>query len=235
MAQEEEALPPLRHSKKAKWGIQSYQEIAYNHLLGAPEALRGSLEGLGSIKLNLSWLPYLRVSRLYMGIGLGTAIREVRFEEQVVLGRTEEGRLTYDIEELPSAVRAKSKLQLGYLRIPAEIGILWKSFNLAGFGFAEALLWAKHKRKFREGQVLTRIVSYGNRNFLTEPIQYGIGARIGYRGIGLFGTYNLSFLWKAPRGPSKVQLLQAGIYFFETIRGQERSRSHRASLIATSD
>ncbi|MCX7979959.1 MAG: PorT family protein [Bacteroidia bacterium] len=224
-------LPPS--PKKAKWGWQSYQEIAYNQLLGIPDTLRNSVEGLGSIKINLSWLPHLRIgSAFYVGLGFGLAIRETRFEEPVSLFRTADNRLGYAIDSLPESVRAKSKLQLGYFRIPLEIGILYKKFNFAVFGYGEALLSAKHKRKYRDNEGLSRAIFYGNRIFHTEPFQYGVGARIGYKGIGVFATYNLSTLWQAQKGPANVRAMQAGLYFFETLQGKKSSKKTR--LTATS-
>ncbi|MCX7764474.1 MAG: hypothetical protein N2253_06260 [Bacteroidia bacterium] len=212
-AQEDTTLP-LQH-KRSRWGLLSYQEVAYNHFLGAPDTLRGSVEGLGSIKINLSWLPHLRFGAFYAGIGAGLAIREVRFEDLVVLFRAGERRMGYTADSLPPNVRAKSKFQLGYIRLPVEIGIYRRKFNFAIYGYGEALLWAKHKRKYREGSDLHRFISYGNRNFQTDILQYGVGVRIGYKGIGIFANYNLSPLWSGGRGPANVHPLQAGIYFFQ--------------------
>lgn len=235
LAQEEDEnkadLSPRR--KGVRWDLLSHQEIAYNRLMGAPDTLAGSLEGLGSIKLNLSWIPNLRMGAFYIGAGLGLAIREVRFEEPVILYRTPEKRMGYTIDVLPDNTRAKSKLQLGYIRLPLELGILRRKFNLAVFGYGEALLWAKHKRKYREGNDLARFISYGNRVVQTDILQYGVGARLGYRGIGVFAAYNLSPLWSGDRGPSNVHFLQAGIYFFESGRLGSSSTARKARATAT--
>lgn len=223
--EQEETVPP---TKRVRWGWQSYQEIAYNQFLGVPDTLTGSVEGLGSIKLNLSWIPHLRIgSALYAGVGFGLTIREVRFEEPVSLFRGPNDALGYRLDSLPSGVRAKSKLQLGYFRVPVEIGVLYKKFNFAVYGYGEALIWAKHKQKYREGSDLTRFISYGNRNFRTTTLQYGVGARVGYKGIGLFANYNLSPLWEAGKGPENVRAFQAGLYFFEIIKSKNKSRKTR--------
>lgn len=235
LAQEEgeSGVEPTPRRRGIRWGTVSYQEIAYNRLMGAPDTLAGSVEGLGSIKVNLSWIPHLRIGAFYMGAGLGLAIREVRFEEPVVLYRTPDRRMGYDIDQLPDNVRAKSKLQLGYVRVPVELGILRKKFNFAVFGYGEALLWAKHKRKYREGSDLARFISYGNRTFQTDILQYGVGARMGYRGVGIFAAYNLSPLWSGDRGPANVNLMQAGIYFFESGRLGKSSTTRKARATAT--
>ncbi|MCS7297479.1 MAG: hypothetical protein RMK19_05315 [Bacteroidia bacterium] len=219
--------------KKARGGIQFYQEVAYNSLLGSPETLQSSVEGLGSIKINLSLLPRLRFGAFYFGAGGGIAIREVRFEEPLILFSTPEKRFNYFVDSMPENVRTKSKFQLGYLRIPIEIGILRRNFNFAVFAYGEALIWSKHKRKYREGNDLSRFIVYGNRNFQTEIVQYGIGGRIGYRGIGIFGAYNLSPLWRSEKGPKNVRALQAGIYIFQTLHTGSSSPTRKASLVLT--
>ncbi|MCX8112680.1 MAG: hypothetical protein N3E49_05725 [Bacteroidia bacterium] len=230
LAQEEPSIP----AKRQRWGLVSHQEIAYNQFLGLSDTLRGSVEGLGSIKVNLSWIPHLRLGLMYIGAGAGLAIREVRFEEPVALFRASGRQLGYSIDSLPGSVRAKSKFQLGYLRVPVEIGFLRKKFNFAVFAYGEALLWAKHKRKYRSDEGLSRFVSYGNHNFQTDVLQYGIGARLGFRGIGIFATYNLSPLWRDGRGPTNVRALQAGIYFFEAGKLGRASSTQKARMRSTS-
>jgi|GEM_PF-440395 len=231
---EENTPPPLsdKESRPLRIGHQFYTEAAYNQWLNVPDTLRGSVEGLGSIKLNFSWLHNLRLGPLYLGTGLGLTLRETRFEEPVALYRTGEA-LSYTIDSLPASVRAKSKLQLGYLRIPLELGLLHKKFQLAIFGYGEYLLWAKHKRKYREGDDLTRVVFYGNRTFRTTPFQYGVGARVGYRGVGIFASYNLSTLWEAGKGPTNVRPLQVGLYFFDPIPSAAKKKRRKTGFTAT--
>lgn len=227
-------VPPPAPKKRTHFEWTGYTELGYNHFLGVPDTLRGSLEGAGSIKINSNFFPRLRIgSAVYVGVGLfGLAIREVRFEEPVRLFRTEGGALGYQIDSLPGSVRAKSKLQLGYYRFPIELGLLYKKFHFAVFGYGEMLLWAKHKRKYREGSELFRFVEYGNRTFRTEPFQYGVGARIGYRGIGVFATYSLSPLWKAGKGPENVLPFQAGLYIFDASSSKSSfSRKARSTAV----
>lgn len=229
---EEPPLTPEKAKRTLRSGHQAYTEIAYNHWLNAPDSLRGSLEGLGSIKLNFSWLPHLRLGALYLGTGLGLTIRETRFEEPVNLYRSGEA-LSYTLDSLPASVQAKSKLQLGYLRLPIELGLLYKKFHLAVFGYGEYLLWAKHKRKYREGDDLARLVFYGNRTFLTTPFQYGVGARLGYRGIGIFASYNLTTLWEKGKGPADVRPLQVGLYFFDPTPSTSKGKRRKTGFTAT--
>ncbi|MCS7188597.1 MAG: hypothetical protein RMJ66_01005 [Bacteroidia bacterium] len=230
---EESIEPPYYHHKPSPWRWELYSEIGYNQFLGIPETLRNSLEGLGSVKVNLYLMPMLHIGQaFYIGTGIGLTIRETRFEEPVALFPQADKRLGYRIDSLSSNIRAKSKLQLGYLRIPLEIGLLYRKFNLALYGYGELLTWAKHKRKYRQGSELSRTVEYGNRLFLTEPLQYGVGVRLGYRGLGLFASYNLSFLWEESKGPRQVRPFQAGLYFFDALRlGGKRLHKGRTTAI----
>lgn len=224
--------PPSEPRKGLRRGSQLYLETAYNQFLGMPDTLQGSVEGLGSIKLNLSSLTTWHIGAFYFGAGLGVAIRETRFAEPIVLFRRQEA-LGYHIDSLPSTVQAKSKLQLGYVRLPLEIGFLYKKFQAAFFGYGEFLLWSKHKRKYAEGSELSRFVVHGNRTFQTNPLQYGIGARIGYRGVGLFAAYSLSFLWGKGKGPAEVRPFQVGIYFFDPTPGTLKKKRRKSGFTAT--
>lgn len=200
-------------SSPRRWRFQLYEEIGYNHWIGLPAALRTTIEGGGSIKPNLKLLPYFTLGTFYVGMGGGIAIREVRFEKTILLF-DENNRLSHDTPTLPSGTRAKSKFQLGYFHLPLEIGLHWRKFHLAAFGFGEFLLWSKYKLKYRQGQELTRYIVYGNSIFLTDILQYGIGGRVGWGGIGIFGSYNLSALWRREKGPFGVHPLQVGLYTY---------------------
>lgn len=208
-AQSSEELP--RTPKR--WHVQLYQEIAYNHWLGLPTALRTTVEGGGSIKPNLKLFPYYLLGNFYIGMGGGIAVREVRFERTILLF-DENNRLGYDTPAFPPGTRTKSKFQLGYLHFPLEIGLHWRKFHPAVFGFGELLLWSKYKLKYRQGQELTRYIIYGNPIFHTDIIQYGIGGRVGWGGLGIFGSYNFSTLWRREEGPYAVHPLQVGVYTY---------------------
>ncbi|MCS6789637.1 MAG: hypothetical protein NZ580_01445 [Bacteroidia bacterium] len=206
---EENASPPKQ------WRLQLYQELGYNYWIGLPAALRTTVTGAGSIKFNLKLLPYINIGKFYIGIGGGMVIREVRFEKPVLLF-DENNKLSYDTPMLPPKTQAKSKLQLGYFHVPIEIGLHWRKLHLAAFGFGELLSWSKYKFKYRQGQELTRYLVFGNSIFHTELVQYGVGGRIGWRGIGIFGSYNPSALWHKNEGPPGVHPLQIGIYIYNS-------------------
>jgi hypothetical protein len=220
---------PPSPTRKIHWKSNFYLEAGYNHFLGMPADLATTPYGLGSIKLNFQPMRMLRVGKLfYVGSGLGLVIREVRFEKNAILYRDTTGFLTYTFDTLVTTqgYSAKSKFQLGYLRLPLEVGILYKGFQLAAYGYGEILMWARQKRKYSTGSETIKQIQSGNENFGTEAFQYGVGARLGYRGIGVFANYNLSSLWNSSKGPDNVHPLQAGIYFYNSLR-PKRSRKWR--------
>lgn len=51
--EEYELIIPSPPKKRTFFGWTEYGEIAYNRFLGAPDTLKGSLEGLGSISSTL--------------------------------------------------------------------------------------------------------------------------------------------------------------------------------------
>jgi hypothetical protein len=213
-------------SRKVRWKSNTYWEVGYNRFLGMPADLATTIRGLGSVKFNLQFMEMLRIGKLfYVGSGLGLVIREVRFEKNAVLYRDTTGFLTYTFDTLVTTqgYSAKSKFQLGYLRLPLEVGILYKRFHLAAYGYSELLIWARQKRKYSTSGESIKQIQSGNKNFGTEAFQYGVGARLGYRGIGVFANYNLSSLWNSSKGPDNVHPLQAGIYFYDSL-GPKRPR-----------
>jgi len=222
---------PPSPTRKIRWASNTYSEVGYNRFLGMPADLATTIRGLGSVKLNIQPMEMLRIGKLfYVGSGLGLVIREVRFEKNAILYRDTTDFLTYTIDTLVTTqgYSAKSKFQLGYLRLPLEVGILYKGFHLAAYGYGELLVWARQKRKYSTSGEFIKQIQSGNKNFGTEAFQYGIGARLGYRGIGVFANYNLSSLWNSSKGPDNVHPLQAGIYFYNSLyKRPKRSRKWR--------
>ncbi len=216
----EEAPSSPAPRRKVRWKSNFYLELGYNQFLGLPADLATTIQGLGSIKFNLQGLEMLRIGKaFYIASGTGIAIREVRFEKNAILYRDTTGFLTYTFDTLPAAqgYSTKSKFQLAYLRVPLEIGILYRGFQLAAYGYGDLLLWVFQKRKYTDKDERNKFVLARNKNFGTEPLQYGIGGRIGYRGIGIFANYNLSPLWQGSKGPDNVRPFQVGIYFFNSL------------------
>ncbi len=227
----EETPPPSAPRRKVRWKSNAYLELGYNQFRGLPADLSTTIEGLGSIKFNLQGMEMLRIGKaFYMASGSGIAIREVRFEKNAVLYRDTTGFLTYTFDTLPAALgySTKSKFQLAYLRVPLEIGILYKGLQLAAYGYGDLLLWIFQKRKYTDGDEKNKFILARNRNFGTEPLQYGIGGRVGYRGIGVFANYNLSPLWRSTEGPDNVHPFQVGVYFFNSLYKKAKSPAKRS-------
>lgn len=221
---QEETTPseskPSSPSKSIRLRTNFYAEVGYNRLNGLPGDLATTTKGLGSIKINLQPLYLLHIKKtFYVGAGVGWAIREVRFEKNVLLHKDSTGFLSYTIDTASavSGFSAKSKFQLHYARIPLEIGILRKDFQLAVNGYVDFLIAVRQKRKLTDGEQTIKEIRGSNKNFGTDALQYGIGARLGYKGIGLFVNYNLSTLWRSNKGPDNVQAFQAGLYFYSPL------------------
>ena len=212
-------------SRRIRWKSNSYLEVGYNRFMGLPADLATSVQGLGSIKLNFQPMEMLRIGKFYVGSGLGIAIREVRFEKNAVLYRDTTGFLTYTFDTLVTiqGYSAKSKFQLGYLRIPLELGILHKGFQLAVFGYGDLLVWVRQKRKYSTSDESIKQIQAGNKNFGTESLQYGVGGRVGYDWISAFFNFNLSPLWRSTKGPDNVRAIQVGIYIYRSFYKRSRS------------
>jgi len=214
--------------RKMKFRLRSnfYTEIGYNQFLGLPADLATTVQGLGSIKLNFQAMEMLRVNKFYIGSGPGIVMREIRFEKNAILYRDTTDFLTYRFDTLTTAqgYSAKSKFQLGYLRVPLEFGILHKGFQLAAYGYVDILAWVRHKRKYATSDESIKTIQIGSKNFGTDVLQYGVGGRIGYRGLGVFANYNLSPLWRSSKGPDNVRPLQAGVYFFRSLYKSSKKR-----------
>ncbi len=227
----EDTQPPVP-KRKVRLRSNFYLEAHYNNFLGMPADLATTTQGLGSIKLNFQSMEMLRIGNFYIGSGPGLVIREVRFEKDAILYRDTTGFLTYAFDTLTTAqgYSAKSKFQLGYLRLPLEIGILHKGFQLAVYGYSEFLVWARQKRKYSTIDESIKQIQSGNKKFGTEALQYGLGARIGYRGLGVFASYNLSPLWRSTKGPDNVRPFQVGLYIFNSLYKRSKSSTKRSGF-----
>ena len=229
-APEDNPPPPLK--RKIRLRSNFYLEAHYNHFQGMPADLTTTTQGLGSMKLNFQPMEMLRIGKFYVGSAPGLVIREVRFEKNAVLYRDTTGFLTYTFDTLTTArgYSAKSKFQLGYLRFPLEIGILHKGFQLAVYGYGEFLVWARQKRKYSTNDESIKQIQSDNKNFGTDALQYGLGARVGYRGLGLFASYNLSPLWRSTEGPDNVRPFQVGLYIFNSFYKRSKSSTKQSGF-----
>ena len=238
---EEAPSPAPTPRRRIRWKIsfyQAYLEVGYNRFMGLPADLATSVRGLGSVKFNFQFMKVLRIGSyvgdgpgivprgVYFDVGVGPGIvtREVRFEKNAVLYRDTTGFLTYMFDTLVTiqGYSAKSKFQLGYLRIPLELGTRYKGFDLAVFGYVDILAWARQKRKYSTNDESIKQIRAGNKNFGTQRLQYGVGGRVGYDWIGAFFNFNLSPLWRSTKGPDNVRAIQVGIYIYRSFYKRSR-------------
>jgi len=197
--------------------LVTHFELGYNMFRGDTTGkFESTIKGLGSVKFNLTYQYRIYAGGFYFAPGLGLAISEWRFDQNLILG-SQNQRLTYTVDADTNNRYGKSKFQLWYLRVPVEIGFTVKRFNIAVGGYADLLLFSKAKRKYEvpvtDGNFSNvRNVLYGNENFHTNLLQYGVSARVEYSGIGVYCNFGLSDLFDTAKGP-KLQTWQIGLSF----------------------
>lgn len=191
------------------------EEIGFNFFTG-PDAdgYTTTADGLGSIKLNLLRQYRFYAGTAYIAPGLGLAISEFRFEDNLYFQYDEDAGVLNTIDDMDSTRDyGKSKLQLGYARIPVEIGIQARKFNLALGAYGDLLLWSKHKRKFmnetRDENV--RTIHSGIEELQLERFQFGVYGRVAVGSVGLYVNYNLTNTFQSS-GPD-MTAVQVGVAF----------------------
>ncbi|MGQ9863863.1 MAG: hypothetical protein ACUVRD_05205 [Bacteroidia bacterium] len=203
-------------SKRAILGHDFYLELHANWWQNVPSEMQNTFRGLGSTKFNVIYHPKIRLGNaLHIAPGVGMAWRTFRFDKPVLLSYdAQRDSLSYATDSTANLFsRYKSRFQLTYLRLPLEIGGVWKRFLVSVFGYADVLLEGTYKNKRQSGNTYQLTLIKGG--WGTDAFQYGVGMRIGYRGIGAFFSTTLSPLWRLRGGPSQTRLFQAGIFFFD--------------------
>jgi len=190
-------------------------EVGYNFFVGnGADSLKNNAEELGSTKFNYVYQKryYWGESPVYVAPGLGIGIFEWRFTDPLILQQDVAKRRLLVISD-PDTLHeyGKSKLQVTQLMLPIEFGLQAGHFNFAVGAHAGLLLFAKHKRKYRQDGVDIRTKEDSSRELQLNPLHYGVQARIAWKGIGVYGLYQLSNLFN-DRGP-EVNAVQIGITF----------------------
>jgi hypothetical protein len=157
-----------------------------------------------SYEVNINMLRYsigLQKNRNTVGLvtGIGLNFNDYRFSNKNTIvnlgGRTEPDYL----EEIDYV--SKSKLSTIYIHVPLIL-----EFQIP--------VNRSHKRIYFSGGAIggiklrshTKVKHDGKKDkdfndFNINPFRYGVTARVGYRGINIFGTYYLSEFFKEGRGP----------------------------------
>jgi hypothetical protein len=168
----------------------SRTEFGLNRFWGDDaDSLATSSEELGSIKWNSAtqYRAYFGPSPLYVGLGIGYAINEYRFRDNIILDYNKTTKqYRYSPDTVSGNSYGKSKFQVITLRLPIEVGIQVKKFNLAAGAYADYILYAKHKRKFENDDVHYRVNVRGFDRLRLNEFQYGVSARVAY---GVFGVF----------------------------------------------
>lgn len=188
-------------------------EIGYNFFEGDDaDNFTTTAEGLGSIKINLLTVYRYYAGPVYISPGWGLAISEFRFEDNLIFRHDADADALNVFEDPnPANDYGKSKLQLGYIRVPLELGLQARKFNLAFGGYADLLLWSKHKRKFRndETQDFAKIILGGSDDLQLETFQFGVFGRVALGSVGLYVNYNLTNTFQ-DSGPD-MRAVQVGL------------------------
>lgn len=216
----EKPLKLLDTLVRKKWITRT--EIGYNVFLGeGSEKYQSTPKGLGSIKFN--WVIGRRFYHrgIYIAPHLGMAIQEFRFEKNMMATGTD-----FVPDTLESNKYGKSKLQLISLRLPIEIGFQTRKINLAIGVFGDLLVTSKLKRKFTtstpsviktdppiENEIVSNVTNSDDLRLNT--INYGVYARISYKNIGIYATYNVNKTLNI--SGTDLHAFQAGISFSSPI------------------
>lgn len=172
-----------------------------------------------SINVGLNFLQYsIGLQKLHNNFGLVTGLginfSNYRFDSPYILTKDEDtGQTTYYITD--RSVR-KNKLVTTYLNIPllVELAVPAKGdhrFFINAGGFCGFNLGAHTKVVYNNNGNKEKDKSHSDYNI--RPIQYGIMARMGYRFLKLYATYNMTSLFEAEKGP-EVYPFTVGLTLF---------------------
>lgn len=219
-----------RVPKRWKWHGGHWMGIGvyYNGLVQSLGRLRLP-EGAGylrqtpaSIGVNINFVDLSLVSDRHFGLitGLGLAVNNFRFEDNMTLTRNEAGYIVPDYRFDAAGIELeKSKLTTVYLQVPllAEFqfgrsGTTSRSPGFVNFGLVGGVRLQGHtKVKYREqgengGRYTLKQYSGLNlRNF-----RYGVECNVGYRWVALSARYYPQSLFVKDRGP-EVQQVDIGL------------------------
>jgi hypothetical protein len=181
-------------------GVNSFANVDYT---GFPPPNFMDLNENKSFEVGLNFLRYsigLQKYKKNIGLvtGLGMTFNDYRFANPYTI-RNDAGMVKP--VELEESGLSKSKLSTIFLSVPLmlefQIPVNGHSnrFYVSG-GMIGGLKLSSHTKVKQNDQK-----SKDHDDFNINPFRYGTTARIGYRGINIFGTYYFSTLFKSGRGP----------------------------------
>jgi len=187
------------HWAAVEMGVNSFANVDYKGF--TPNFM--DLNQNKSFEISLNFLRYsigLQKDKRNIGLvtGLGLTFNDYRFSNPYTI-ENDNGMVKPVL--LEKATLSKTKLSTSYLTVP-----LMLEFQIPVNG--------REKKLYISGGVIgglkvgshTKIKQDGDKrksrdDFNINPFRYGATARVGYKGINLFGTWYLSKFFKDNRGP----------------------------------
>jgi len=211
----EEDRARRRSRFKGHW---SGVEFGFNNYLTADRSLVMPLDidymtlhssKSNNFNLNFSQLSLGLTRRIGIVTGLGINWNNYRFD-----GNNNIEKGTNGIIEMldPGAPLEKSKLTTAYLTLPVLLEIQvpanYHSINLAAGVIGAVKIGSHTKMVYQDGDKVK-----SNGDFSLNFLRYGGTARIGYENFQIYGTYYLTPLFKAGKGPENRALYPFEIGF----------------------
>lgn len=201
------------HWEGVELGFNSFDKPDYSMYNAADKDFMSLNQGK-SMEFNLNFYELnIGLYKSYVGLvsGMGLSFNSYRFENDYTLRRETERTepVSLDPENL-----SKTKLAVSYLQVPLLFefqipvnqheGRLYINAGVVGgvkIGSHTKVKYGDDKKKDRSG-------------FNMNSFNYAATARIGYKDIGLFGTYSLTSLFESGKGP-ELTPFTIGISFLE--------------------
>ncbi|MFC0877985.1 outer membrane beta-barrel protein [Saccharicrinis sp. FJH2] len=133
-----------------------------------------------------------------MGIvtGLGFSFNNYTFDNNLTIAKLNNRIEPVDLATIPVQAK-KTKLTTSYLTVPVMLEITLPGGDAFISAGAIGALKLGSKTKYKTENVKQK--DHGD--YYLNPFRYGFTARVGYKGISLYGTYYVSELFQENKGP----------------------------------
>jgi len=180
-------------------GINSFANVNYNGYTSNFMDLNHNK----SFEVGINFLQYdfglqRNLTNIGLVTGLGLTLNDYRFSNDNTIENFDGVIRPVDLD--PNGL-SKSKLSTSYLTLPVMMEFQFpvnghsKPFYVSGGVIGGLKLGSHTKVKYHADK------SKNHDDFNINPFRYGATARIGYRGINLYGTYYFSDFFRSGRGP----------------------------------
>ncbi len=181
-----------------------------NFLRNAPDSMDLNIFGSRGFGLYYLYEVYFPNSHFSFHPGIGFGFEKYSFSNNITLSDVsgdDPTRIVPLDDDIYTSVD-KSQLATNYLEIPLELRF-FSNKEIEGKGFMAAvggkfgfLLDSYTKIKYEQGGDTKK--QKLKQGYNLNPIRYGVQARVGWRGINLFGYYGFSPLFKKDKGPEQT-------------------------------